>query len=185
MSPPIGGTLWRNLAAREDGSPLIIDGHVIPPGTLVGVNTYALHHTEEYFPDPFTFKPERWFPKSGQGLHYDDDELETVPYANYATFAPFSVGSRSCAGKPMAYLEASLVAAKTLFYFDFARGEGPLSNTGSGTKGATGGRGRVDEFQLYDVFTSRHAGPHLKFTPRGAGYMEELREHIRIRRDAA
>jgi cytochrome P450 len=61
MSPPVSGTTWRQLYDDEDKTkPLVVDGHVIPPGTLVGVNTYSLHHNEEYFPDSFTFKPERW-----------------------------------------------------------------------------------------------------------------------------
>lgn len=35
-----------------------------------------------------------------------------------------------------------------------------------------GGRGRVDEYQLYDVFVSNHDGPYLVFHQRGA--CEEL-----------
>lgn len=45
MSPPIPGTLWRQLSPDHNGdTQLIVDGHVIPKGTYVGVNTYALHH---------------------------------------------------------------------------------------------------------------------------------------------
>lgn len=47
MSPPIPGTLWRQLSPDEQGSgPYAIDGHVIPKDTYVGVNTYALHHNQ-------------------------------------------------------------------------------------------------------------------------------------------
>ncbi|KAI1737805.1 hypothetical protein F4680DRAFT_427939 [Xylaria scruposa] len=47
MSPPIPGTLWREQAADDtDSRPLVINGHVIPKGTYVGVNTYAIHHNE-------------------------------------------------------------------------------------------------------------------------------------------
>lgn len=47
MSPPVPGTLWRRLAPDEEkNGPLVIDGHVIPPGTNVGINIYSLHHNE-------------------------------------------------------------------------------------------------------------------------------------------
>jgi hypothetical protein len=47
MSPPIAGTLWRELAPEEDGrNSLIIDGHVIPKDTYIGVGAYTLHHNE-------------------------------------------------------------------------------------------------------------------------------------------
>lgn len=47
MSPPAPGTLWRHLAPEEEAAgPFIVDGHVIPNGTKVGVNIYSLHHNE-------------------------------------------------------------------------------------------------------------------------------------------
>lgn len=47
MSPPIPGTLWRQASpGNGEGSSFIVDGHIIPKGTYVGVNTYALHHNE-------------------------------------------------------------------------------------------------------------------------------------------
>ncbi|ETS75220.1 hypothetical protein PFICI_13704 [Pestalotiopsis fici W106-1] len=168
MSPPVGGTLWREAAEATEKEPFVVDGHIIPPGTHVGVNTYSIHHNEEYFPDPFTFTPERWLETAE-----NDAEYSAGTSTQYRAFVPFSVGMRSCAGKPMAYLETSLILAKTLWYFDFERCEGSLGDVGGGKKGAPGGRGRVDEFQLYDVITSRHDGPWLKFTPRG-NYFEDL-----------
>lgn len=164
ISPPIGGTLWRQLAAdQQDEKPFVVDGHVIPPGTHVGVNTYSMHHSEEYFPEPFEFKPERWLstaaPSTGRGG-------DVAPLLTHKAFAPFSVGARGCAGKPMAYLEIGLVMAKTMWHFDFEMAPGSLGDVGSGEDGAWGGRGRSAEFQLYDIITSRHDGPYLRFTPR-------------------
>jgi cytochrome P450 len=161
MSPPIGGTLWREVADSDDKEPFLVDGHIVPPGTHVGVNIYSIHHNEEYFPNPFTFSPERWL---GNGQNNSHDSAGQ-PAQNRA-FVPFSVGMRSCAGKTMAYLETSLLIAKTVWYFDFERCEGSLGDVGGGKEGAPGGRGRPNEFQLYDVITSRHDGPWLKFIPR-------------------
>ncbi|KAI1188380.1 hypothetical protein F5B17DRAFT_395720 [Nemania serpens] len=54
MSPPVAGTLWRQQAVNrgDEPVPLVIDGHIIPPGTQIGVN--SLHHKEQYFPRPLT-----------------------------------------------------------------------------------------------------------------------------------
>lgn len=160
MSPPVSGTLWRQLAADADPSkPLVIDGHVVPPGTHFGVNFYALHHDERHFPDSYTYKPERW-------LEADEAALSHMNKA----FAAFSIGPRGCAGKPMAYLEASLVVAKMLWYFDFEIASGDAGKVGEGTPGAAFGRHRPEEFQLWDIFSSTQEGPRLKFTPREKHY---------------
>jgi cytochrome P450 len=60
ISPPAAGTLWRELPVGDADSdePLIVDGHAVPTETWVGVNTYTIHHNEEYFPEPFAFKPD-------------------------------------------------------------------------------------------------------------------------------
>jgi hypothetical protein len=159
----VNGTLWRELPADDDGSkPFIVDGHVIPKGVQVGVNIYTLHHNPEYFPDPYAFKPERW-------LGGDEAEKHRMKDA----FAPFQIGYRGCAGKPMAYLEASLVIAKLLWYFDFESAPGEAGQIGGGKAGDKTGRHRPDEFQMYDVFASGHDGPMLVFNPRGK-YWEEF-----------
>lgn len=150
MSPPVAGILWREAYPSEQ--PFTVDGHVIPPGTTVGVNIYSIHHNEEYFPDSFTYRPERWI----------DDERT----------APFSVGPRGCAGKTMAYLEISLVVAKIMWYFDFRAvprsGEAQARKTGTTDESEPDG-----VFKLLDNFTSSHDGPHLEFQPRGE-YCKEL-----------
>ncbi|KAI0599977.1 cytochrome P450 [Biscogniauxia sp. FL1348] len=154
MSPPTPGTLWRQLAPEEEANgPFIVDGHVIPSGTKVGVNTYSLHHNEEYFPDPFQYNPDRWLADG------DSDEAAATRKAAHNAFAAFSIGSRGCAGKPTAYLELSLALAKTLWYFDFETAPGEVGQIGVGQKG---------EFRLHDIFTSTHDGPYLVFKPRGS-----------------
>lgn len=161
MSPPVSGTLWRKLYDDEKDKPFIVDGHVVPHGTHIGVNFYALHHTEEYFPDSYTYKPERWL----------EADAETRHRMNEA-FTAFSVGPRGCAGKPMAYLETSLVIARTLWYFDFEIAPGAAGKAGEGTPGAPNGRHRPLEFQIHDIFSSTQDGPNLVFTPRGPSVSE-------------
>ncbi|KAH9908627.1 cytochrome P450 [Xylariomycetidae sp. FL2044] len=152
MSPPIPGTLWRQLAPEENnGAPLIVDGHVIPRDTYVGVNTYSIHHHEDYFPDPFTYNPDRWLESKCR------DNTPGSREVIHAASNPFSTGSRGCAGKAMAYLEISLVLAKALWYYDFEPAPGRLGNIGLSDKG---------EFHIYDVLISTHDGPWLVFRPR-------------------
>lgn len=169
MSPPIGGTLWReqqraSLNNKAVEPPLIIDGHVIPPGTQVGVSIYALHHNECYFPAPFAYRPERWLPPSSE----DSEKKHTTNNNMHDAFAPFSLGPRSCPGKAVAYLEMSLVLAKLVWYFDFAAAPGSLGHVGSRRKsqGALGVRDSEDEYDLHDVFVSSHDGPYLLFRAR-------------------
>ena len=56
---------------------------VIEPGTSVHIPVYALHHDEKYFPDPFTFNPERFA------------EGNTM---RKGTYLPFGDGPRICIG---------------------------------------------------------------------------------------
>ncbi|KAI1405733.1 cytochrome P450 [Hypoxylon fuscum] len=170
MSPPSLATLWREQDNDHDNrSPLVIDGHVIPPGTQVGVNLYSLHHNEEYFPDSYSFIPERWIAPTSS----ESPESGAARIQMQEAFVPFIVGSRSCAGKAMAYCEISIVVAKLLWCFDFASATGELGKLGEGAPGRTDGRGRAGEYQLYDCNSATHDGPNLVFRPR-AEAIEDL-----------
>ena len=63
-----------------------LGGYTVPVGANVTVQIYALHHNEKYFPDPHSFKPERF--------HVD----QTVGRHAFA-FVPFSAGPRNCIGQ--------------------------------------------------------------------------------------
>lgn len=158
LSPPNTGTLWRQeLADDKTRGPLVVDGHVIPPGTELGVNMYSIHHNPKYFPDPFVFRPERW-------LESSTDQLSVMQKA----WAPFTVGAHSCPGKAVAYLELSLVFARTFWYFDFEAAPGDLGHLGAGKVGSLYGRDNPNEYQLYDTFSAMHDGPVLVLRNREA-----------------
>jgi cytochrome P450 len=153
MSPPVGAALWREVSPCTGG--ITIDGVHVPEGAEVGVSIYAIHHNEEYFPDSFTFSPERWIVSS-------HNPKEKIDYARRA-FAPFSLGSRGCPGRVMTYMEISNVLAQTMWHFDFAAPEDKLKRVGAGTPDGPQGRKRELEFQLQDHLISSHDGPYIKF----------------------
>ncbi|KAI1809066.1 cytochrome P450 [Poronia punctata] len=152
MSPPSLTTLWREQDKDDtDDSPFIVDGLVIPRGVQVGMNMYSLHHNEDYFPDSFVFSPERWYDEG--------EEKKNVEQA----FVPFLQGTRSCAGKAMAYYEISLVVAKMLWYFDIESAPGKAGELGEGIPGRRDGRHRVREYQMEDCNSATHDGPNVVF----------------------
>ena len=154
MSPPITGTLWREVCAGG----IVLDEEYIPEGYDVGVSLYAVHHNEALFPDSYTFKPERWIP----GECGSPEALERARHA----FNPFSLGARACAGRNMAYMELSDTLARTVWYLDFRRAEGSMGSIGAGVQGARNGRDKVREFQMQEYLTVHHEGPFLQFRAR-------------------
>lgn len=86
-------------------------------------------------------------------------------------FTPFSIGSRGCGGKAMAYQEVTIAIAKTLWYLDFQR---PMRNEKADRWGETIRNGGKPELAAMDQFGSVHAGPNLLFTLRDATSHELL-----------
>ncbi|KAF4978236.1 hypothetical protein FZEAL_5341 [Fusarium zealandicum] len=69
----------------------------IPKGTPVGMSAYMMHTDAEVFPEPFSFRPERWLG------NYN-------PLMN-RSYIPFSKGSRNCLGMNFAYAELYMALA--------------------------------------------------------------------------
>ncbi|KAK6613769.1 cytochrome P450 3A31 [Botrytis cinerea] len=103
MSPPISSTLWRTISAADG---VWIDGNYISKGVDIGVSPYASHHIGEIFPDSYKLKPDRW-------IESPENSSEAVEKAR-AAVGPFSIGTRACAGRTMAYTEISNTITRTL-----------------------------------------------------------------------
>lgn len=71
------------------------NGYSVPPMTPVSMTSVLLHDNPDFFPEPRTFKPERF--------------LEQPSLRKY--LIPFSRGSRQCAGQNLAYAELHLTLA--------------------------------------------------------------------------
>ncbi|OIK05296.1 hypothetical protein BIV23_13665 [Streptomyces monashensis] len=76
----------------------VIDGHRIPAGTQVLVNSYLLHRHPDFWEDPERFDPERFSP----------DQIARRPKHAYV---PFGSGPRVCLGKHFALTEICLALA--------------------------------------------------------------------------
>jgi hypothetical protein len=133
----------------------------IPAGITVGVAPYAIQHNPLYYPDPWTFKPERWIPSSSTP--------ESLALARKA-YCPFSVGPMDRAGKNMAYLALKLVLVNMLFKFDVKLSGGKKesvllkdwglgSNGGGDLEAKEEGRRRVGEYQVVDFMAGYRDGP--------------------------
>jgi len=66
---------------------------------------YTTHRDPNVFPDPETFKPQRWL--EVKGITNEMKEL----------FIPFSKGSRACVGKNLAMMELKLITARLIRKF--------------------------------------------------------------------
>jgi hypothetical protein len=109
-----------------------IDGVYYPAGTNVGVSTCAIHHSEESFLEPFSFRPERWIAGSDTGF-----SEESVTAAQ-AAFCPFSLGTRGCIGKGLVYMEMTTAVARLLWLYDVRGVEGDRTGEGALVPGWAG-----------------------------------------------
>jgi cytochrome P450 len=75
-----------------------IGGYVLPAGTQVVIALPLLHLRPDTWPDPYTFRPERFLEKAAE------------PY----TFIPFGGGIRRCMGASFAQLEMNVVVRTVL-----------------------------------------------------------------------
>ena len=94
----------------------------------------------------------------------DDACIEWRLERQYAAYTPFSLGPRGFPGRMLALTEIALVVARVLWQLDLRIApESQRGSIGGGTYGLYGGRGRVDEYQLWSHVTAASEGPILQF----------------------
>ncbi|KAI5921958.1 cytochrome P450 [Camillea tinctor] len=170
LTPPSPSPLWRE-PENQTSKPFVVDGHVVPQGTEVGVHLWAIMHDPTYFPEPFAFRPERWLFPTVDNAPESQQEREARATMQRAHVV-FGLGDRGCAGKSMAYMESSLTIARILWYFDFERAPGEDGKLGAGWEGSKDPWYGPDQFQIYDVLGADHTGPNLLFRARGEYYLD-------------
>uniref|UniRef100_A0A6P4FNX8 Probable cytochrome P450 4d21 n=1 Tax=Drosophila rhopaloa TaxID=1041015 RepID=A0A6P4FNX8_DRORH len=82
-----------------------IGEQTIPGNTNIFLMPYYVLRDPEYFPDPLTFKPERWM----------DGENASLP--NFA-YIPFSAGPKNCMGQKFANLQLKTLISKVIRHFE-------------------------------------------------------------------
>ncbi|KAF2024039.1 cytochrome P450 [Setomelanomma holmii] len=103
LYPPVPLGLPR--LTPEDGS--TICGQFVPPLTICMIPQHAMYTHPKNFRNALEYIPERWLGDA----RFEDDQRQALQ--------PFSVGSRDCVGKNMAYHEMRLIMAKVFYAFDF------------------------------------------------------------------
>ena len=83
---------------------MVIDGHVIPKGSMLNIGIYQAHYLEEFWPEPDKFNPYRFSP-------------ENIDKINPFAYLPFSAGARNCIGQKFAIQEIQIVLALILKKF--------------------------------------------------------------------
>ncbi|TKA72850.1 hypothetical protein B0A55_07699 [Friedmanniomyces simplex] len=158
MSPAVAGLLPREVM---EGGFIIpaMDLH-FPAGVEIGVPTYAIQHNADYVDDPFSFEPDRW-------LHQDDKlpEHRQNKEALNSVFCPFSLGHRSCLGKPLVYMELCIAIARLVWEYDMRLA--PEQHRSKKTsKEIRQGLRHPAEYQYQDWFLSNNEGVFVEFRTR-------------------
>ena len=83
-------------------------GLTIRKDQTVEIPIYALHHSEEFYDQPFKFNPDRFLPKNRQKI---------TPYS----YLPFGAGPRNCIGMRFALMEDKVGLAQVIRRFRFKR----------------------------------------------------------------
>jgi cytochrome P450 len=81
------------MIVRGVKRPWRLGEYVVPAGTPVAMSIVAVHHRPDVYPDPFTFRPERFL----------DQKAGTY------TWIPFGGGIRRCLGAALAMAEQKVV----------------------------------------------------------------------------
>ncbi|XP_022108906.1 cytochrome P450 2C15-like [Acanthaster planci] len=90
-------------------------GYFIPKSAVVIANLHAVMYNPEVFPDPETFKPERFLNEDGK-------------FVKHEHVAQFSIGRRACLGEHLARMEIYIIATHILHQFTLTA---PGGNTDS------------------------------------------------------
>ncbi|CAN7943787.1 unnamed protein product [Ixodes pacificus] len=109
---------------READEDVIVQGYLIPSGTVVMANIWAVHMDPDLWEAPEEFRPERFLTKDGSRLIDKPDWL-----------VPFSVGKRMCPAENLANLEVFLYLTRLLQKFTVLPEDGTTIGLNTDTEG--------------------------------------------------
>lgn len=107
---------WRSVAiiGGQPHAPTQDDtynGWLIPQGTWVQGNVWAIHHNENEFPDPDRFNPNRFLP----------GHADRRPFPGDKGYMTFGWGRRVCSGQALAEQGTWVTVARLLWGFNIQR----------------------------------------------------------------
>ncbi|KAM7285446.1 cytochrome P450 2F2 [Ixodes scapularis] len=109
---------WKTVSTlnlpREVAEDVVLNGYLIPKGTIVVANNWATHNDPRYWKNPERFDPSRFL---------TPDESQLLPRPEY--LMPFSIGRRMCPGKALATVEIFLGVTTLLQKFLVVAEGGP------------------------------------------------------------
>ncbi|KAH6903412.1 cytochrome P450 [Coprinopsis sp. MPI-PUGE-AT-0042] len=142
---------WRPVSAggfaHKATKDIIWNGYVIPKGTPVHGNVWAVGRDPEYFPDPEAFNPQRWLNADGE-LKEDMKSF------------PFGFGRRICPGQYMATASVFLNTALTHWAFDILPDP----------------KNPIDELAFTESANTHPLPFHVFFEPRAADTLDGVRD---------
>lgn len=86
-----------------------VGSYTVPKGVPVQMNLYAMHHDNEHWGDPLTFRPHRFLNQQGTAVVMDE------------WLQPFGYGKRKCLGESVAKTTLLLFLANFLANFKFEK----------------------------------------------------------------
>lgn len=104
---PSGHTIVRHAHQRAS-----LAGHEVPPGRIVAVSVWGVHHNPEVWPDPERFDPDR----------FERRPAESEPDSHIGRYShlPFGGGARGCIGQHLAMAELVVAVATVVRAFRLA-----------------------------------------------------------------
>lgn len=109
VTPPPPPPSSTSSSSSSASSSLGIAGVRVPGNTQVGVQSYSLHRNPLVFPDPERFNHTRWLQTTS------DEQRKRMEEWSW----PFSSGSRSCIGQPLAIMELKYLVSTLTCLFDY------------------------------------------------------------------
>lgn len=92
------------IIGRTNTEDIELDGWLLPRGSIIMTSQFAMQRDPRYWPDAFSFTPQRWLTEDGAF----SDKAPGMPKGSWF---PFGYGKRMCIGDQFALTEASLAIA--------------------------------------------------------------------------
>ncbi|KAF4903206.1 Cytochrome P450 monooxygenase patH [Colletotrichum viniferum] len=108
MRPPVGNALAHRITADT-----AYEDYVIPAGSTVRPNIWAIGRDPKRHPDPDTFRPERW-----EGDELSTQQSANLPYATQRDHFAFGVGRRFCPGVQVAERSFAVAIMRTVWAYE-------------------------------------------------------------------